>query len=149
MTDVAVGAMSESRADAGDDAFPSSYRPELDGVCAVAVYLVVFFHSSIDWLAGGFIGVDVFFVLSGFLVTQLLLRDVDRFGRIRFGRFYSRRYRRLLPAGAFTLSITAILYSAIAAPGQASASLGAFKASFLYVANWYFRLFAMKAGVVS
>jgi peptidoglycan/LPS O-acetylase OafA/YrhL len=138
VTDLAVGAAPESRGDGRDDAFASSYRPELDGVRAVAVFLVVFFHSGIDWFAGGFIGVDIFFVLSGFLVTQLLLRDVDRFGRIRFGRFYSRRYRRLLPAGAFTLIITAILYSAIAAPGQASASLGAFKAAFLYVANWFF-----------
>ena len=71
------------------------YRPHLDGLRAFAVYLVVLFHAGSGWFSGGYIGVDVFFVLSGFLVTQLLLRDVTRPGSIRFGRFYSRRFRRL------------------------------------------------------
>ena len=84
---------------------------------AVAVYLVVLFHSGVAWADGGFIGVDVFFVLSGFLVTQLLLRDIEGFGGIRLGRFYARRYRRLLPASVLVLLITAVVYSAVAAPG--------------------------------
>ena len=82
----------------------TDYRPHLDGLRAIAVYLVVAFHSEIGRLSGGFIGVDVFFVLSGYLVTQLLLRDLGSFDRVRLRRFYARRYRRLLPAAFVALS---------------------------------------------
>ncbi|MEO7574035.1 MAG: acyltransferase, partial [Acidimicrobiales bacterium] len=64
----------------------------------MAVYLVVLFHGGADRFAGGFVGVDVFFVLSGLLVTRLLLWDVGLVGSVRLGRFYARRVRRLLPA---------------------------------------------------
>jgi peptidoglycan/LPS O-acetylase OafA/YrhL len=114
------------------------YRPHLDGLRAVAVYLVVFFHAGSDWLSSGYIGVDVFFVLSGFLVTRLLLRDLGQGGAIRFGRFYSRRFRRLLPAAFVTLIVTAFVYTAIASPAQVANADGGFRASFLYSANWYF-----------
>ena len=87
---------------------------------------------------GGYIGVDVFFVLSGYLVTQLLLRDVVGVGRIRFGRFYSRRFRRLLPAAFVALIVTAIVFTAISSPVEVAGAVGSFKAAFLYVANWYF-----------
>ena len=70
----------------------AGYRPHLDGLRAVAVYLVVLFHAGVDRFSGGFVGVDVFFVLSGYLVTELLLRDVGRRVGCRFGRFYARRY---------------------------------------------------------
>ena len=116
----------------------SAYRPHLDGLRAVAVYLVVLFHAGSDRFAGGYIGVDVFFVLSGFLVTQLLLRDVAARGSIRFGRFYSRRFRRLLPAAFVTLIVTAMVYTAIASSLEVSDAVGSFKAAFLYSANWYF-----------
>src|SRR2546426_3016463 len=89
----------------------SAYRPHLDGLRAVAVYLVVLFHAGSGRFPGGYIGVDVFFVLSGYLVTQLLLRDVARSGSIRFGRFYSRRFRRLFPAPFVALILTAGVYS--------------------------------------
>src|SRR6476659_562605 len=114
------------------------YRPYLDGLRAVAVYLVVLFHAGSDRFSGGYVGVDVFFVLSGFLVTQLLLRDVAARGSIRLGRFYSRRFRRLLPAAFVTLIVTAIVYTAISTPGEVADAVGSFKAAFLYVANWYF-----------
>src|SRR5206468_7769665 len=95
----------------GDSAEPTTgwdagYRSYLDGLRAVAVYLVVLFHAGSSWFEGGYVGVDVFFVLSGFLVTRLLLRDLEAAGSIRFGRFYSRRFRRLLPAAFVTLVIT-------------------------------------------
>ena len=114
------------------------YRPYLDGLRAVAVYLVVLFHAGSDRFSGGFIGVDVFFVLSGFLVTTLLLRDLRAGGRVRFGRFYSRRFRRLLPAAFATLIITALVFAAIASPIEVLDAAGGFKAAFLYVTNWYF-----------
>ena len=116
----------------------STYRPHLDGLRAVAVYLVVLFHAGLSSFTGGYIGVDVFFVLSGYLVTQLLLRDVVGVGRIQFGRFYSRRFRRLLPAAFVALIVTAIVFTAISSPVEVAGAIGSFKAAFLYVANWYF-----------
>jgi peptidoglycan/LPS O-acetylase OafA/YrhL len=120
------------------DRVATGYRPQLDGLRAVAVYLVVLFHAGVDRFSGGFIGVDVFFVLSGYLVTQLLMRDLAGAGTVRLSRFYARRIRRLLPASFVLLIVTAVVYAAIASPAEASASIGAFRAVFLYVANWYF-----------
>jgi peptidoglycan/LPS O-acetylase OafA/YrhL len=122
----------------GPDRTAVGYRPALDGLRAVAVYLVVLFHAGSDRFSGGFVGVDVFFVLSGYLVTQLLLRDLVAGGRIGFGRFYARRARRLLPASFATLLVTAAVYSAIATPGEIADALGGFRAAFLYWANWFF-----------
>jgi peptidoglycan/LPS O-acetylase OafA/YrhL len=116
----------------------SRYRPHLDGLRAVAVFLVVAFHAGLKGFGGGFVGVDVFFVLSGYLVTQLLLGDLASGGRIRFQHFYARRFRRILPAAAVTLVITAIAYGAVATHFQAYDAIGDFRASFLYYANWHF-----------
>ena len=96
----------------------ATYRPHLDGLRAVAVYLVVLFHAGSGVFSGGYIGVDVFFVLSGYLVTQLLLRDLAGRGSIRFGRFYARRFRRLLPAAFVALIVTAVVFAAIASPAE-------------------------------
>jgi len=74
------------------------YRPDLEGLRAVAILLVIAAHAGVPWLAGGFIGVDVFFVLSGYLITGLLVEELRAEGRVRFARFYARRLRRLLPA---------------------------------------------------
>ena len=117
---------------------PAGYRAHLDGLRAVAVYLVVLFHAGIQRFSGGFIGVDVFFVLSGYLVTQVLMRDLAGGGRVRFARFYARRFRRLLPASAMALVGTAIAYSWVASPVEVDGAIDGFRASFLYVANWFF-----------
>ena len=114
------------------------YRAHIDGLRSVAVYLVVAFHAGLGVFAGGFIGVDVFFVLSGYLVTGILLRDLVGTGRINLRRFYSRRFRRILPASAVALIVTALVYAVIATPVEMLNVLGGFKAAFLYVANWYF-----------
>jgi len=114
------------------------YRAHLDGVRTVAVYLVVLFHADVQRFSGGFIGVDVFFVLSGYLVTQVLMRDLGSGGRVRFGRFYARRFRRLLPASALALLGTAVAYSWVVGPAELSESIEDFQAAFLYVANWFF-----------
>jgi peptidoglycan/LPS O-acetylase OafA/YrhL len=115
-----------------------AYRPHLDGLRAFAVYLVVLFHAGVDRFDGGFIGVDVFFVLSGYIVTQVLLRDVETSGTIGLRRFYSRRFRRLLPAAFVTLLVTAAVFSAIASPAEVADAVDAVRAAFLYVANWFF-----------
>ncbi len=73
------------------------YRPEVDGLRAVAVVPVILFHAGLGVLSGGFVGVDVFFVISGFLITTILLEDRAQ-GRISLARFYERRARRILPA---------------------------------------------------
>ncbi|MFC7621382.1 acyltransferase family protein [Microlunatus sp. GCM10028923] len=80
------------------------YLPPLDGIRALAVVAVVLFHTLIFWFPGGGVGVDVFFVLSGFLITRILVAELDRTGRISFGNFYLRRALRLLPA-LFALAI--------------------------------------------
>jgi peptidoglycan/LPS O-acetylase OafA/YrhL len=84
-----------------------AYRPALDGVRAVAVAAVLLFHGA-AFLPGGFLGVDAFFVLSGFLITSLLLAERDRHGRIRLTAFWGRRARRLLPALLVLLLVTVV-----------------------------------------
>src|SRR5262249_44194126 len=95
-------------------------------------------HSGLGRFRGGFIGVDVFFVLSGFLVTKLLVRDLADYGRIRWKVFYSRRVRRILPAAFVTLLVTAIVYAVVASPLERFDAEGGFRAACFYVANWYF-----------
>lgn len=84
----------------------ADYRPELDGLRAVAVGLVLAFHFFPEWLPGGFVGVDVFFVISGYLITRLILTEVDA-GNFSLAHFYARRARRILPA--LTVVLLAIL----------------------------------------
>jgi len=122
----------------GEAALTWGYRPWLDGLRAIAVYLVVLFHVGNGKFSGGYVGVDVFFVLSGYLVTQLLLRDLTGVGGLRFGRFYARRVRRLLPAAFVALLVTTTVWVAIASPVAVADAIGSFKAAFLYVTNWYF-----------
>ena len=114
------------------------YRPHIDGLRAVAVFLVVAFHAGLGILPNGFVGVDVFFVLSGFLVTSILLRDLVTSGRVSWRRFYARRVRRILPAAFVVLIVTALVYAVVATPGEMLDAMGGFRAAFLYGANWYF-----------
>ncbi|MBV9293467.1 MAG: acyltransferase [Frankiales bacterium] len=114
------------------------YRPALDGVRCVAVYLVLLFHGGLAIASGGFIGVDLFFVLSGFLITNVLLTDIERYGRVRFGRFYSRRARRLLPAAVVTVVATSVVFLLIAGVVERLPLVRDAQSSLLYVANWHF-----------
>ena len=82
-----------------------AYRPEVDGLRAVAVLIVLLFHAGVRGFRGGFVGVDVFFVISGYLITRLILAELDA-GRFTFARFYGRRARRLFPAMFATLAAT-------------------------------------------
>ncbi|SOX53583.1 acyltransferase, partial [Mycobacterium ahvazicum] len=94
--------------DAGSPLGHTKFRPDIEGLRAVAVLGVVLFHASVPGVGGGFIGVDVFFVISGFLITGLLWREVSTAGTIRLRRFYGARARRLLPASATVGVVTAI-----------------------------------------
>src|SRR3954463_13746817 len=87
----------------------SWFRPDIEGLRAVAVLAVVLFHAGVPGLPGGFVGVDVFFVISGFLITGMLWRgrEVERPGPVRLPRFYGARARRLLPAGVLVIAATA------------------------------------------
>jgi peptidoglycan/LPS O-acetylase OafA/YrhL len=116
----------------------STYRPHLDGLRTVAVYLVVAFHAGLAGFGGGFIGVDVFFVLSGYLVTSLLWRELVANARVDRRRFYARRARRILPAALATLIVTATIWAVVATPAELFDIAGGFRAACLYAANWYF-----------
>ncbi len=84
----------------------SYFRPDIEGLRAVAIGAVLLFHAGVPWAEGGFIGVDVFFVISGFLITGLLVREWNSGGRIDLVVFYARRFRRLLPAALLAIAAT-------------------------------------------
>lgn len=86
---------------------PHNYRPDIDGMRAIAVLAVILFHLKLSGMEGGFVGVDIFFVISGFLITRILLRDVTS-GKFGFANFYLRRIRRLFPALLVTVFFTYI-----------------------------------------
>ncbi|MGW3957512.1 acyltransferase family protein [Streptomyces sp. NPDC004752] len=79
------------------------FRPDIQALRALAVGLVVLNHLWPTWLTGGYVGVDVFFVISGYLISTHLIREIDGTGRIRIAQFYARRARRLLPAAFLVL----------------------------------------------
>jgi len=113
---------------------PLGYRPELDGLRGLAVLGVMVFHSGL--LVGGWLGVDVFFALSGFLITTLLLEEHDSTGRIHFGRFYLRRALRLLPALVTLVVVLAAVLLATTSP-EYRIYLALYVAAVLfYFANW-------------
>ena len=82
----------------GAQAPTMGYRPALDGLRALSVAAVIAYHAGLSWIPGGFLGVEVFFVVSGFLITALMLEERESTGRLSLGAFWVRRSRRLLPA---------------------------------------------------
>jgi peptidoglycan/LPS O-acetylase OafA/YrhL len=94
---------------------PLGYRPELDGLRALAVLAVMLFHANAGWTKGGFLGVDIFFVLSGFLITRLLLEERDFTQHIALARFYLRRVLRLFPA-LVVVSLACAFYASVWLP---------------------------------
>ena len=114
----------------------TSKIPQIQGLRALAALLVTLFHAK--WVSGGFIGVDIFYVISGFLITGLLLREIERTGTINFKEFYARRFKRLLPTSFFVLAITAVISWALI-PATMRSSLGRdVIAASLYVSNYLF-----------
>ncbi len=118
-----------------NEPFRVGYRPELDGVRAFAVMAVMCFHAFLPFASGGFIGVDVFFVLSGFLITALLCEEWRNNGTVSLRRFYLRRALRLLPALVLLLTVCD-LFVVISSPDLAIKFFRASVISLFYVANW-------------
>ena len=111
------------------------YLPGLDGMRALAVIAVVLFHSPLAVATGGFLGVEVFFVISGYIITRALLTEREERGRIAIGRFWLRRARRLLPA-LFLLLAGVAAWSAFFAEGELAGLRRDMGAAFFYVTNW-------------
>jgi peptidoglycan/LPS O-acetylase OafA/YrhL len=94
-------------------------RGDIQCLRAIAVLAVVLYHGGVPGVAGGYVGVDCFFVVSGYLITGLLVADAARQGRVSFSTFYARRARRILPAAVLVLSATVFASVALLAPLQA------------------------------
>lgn len=115
-----------------------TYVPSLDGLRTIAVSLVIAFHLSVPYMGLGFAGVDVFFVLSGYLITAGLLRDTAIHGRPQYAKFWQRRFKRLLPAATLVL-IATLVYATFFVPlfRKAAVSWDVFWTS-IYLGNWHF-----------
>jgi peptidoglycan/LPS O-acetylase OafA/YrhL len=107
----------------------------LDGMRAVAV-MVVILHAGLSWLPGGFLGVDVFFVLSGYLITTLLLTELDRTGRVNLTAFWARRARRLLPALLVLVAVVSAVSPMVLPPTETALIRDDALSALAYVANW-------------
>ena len=123
-----------------DHARSGRLRPDVEGLRAIAVVLVLLYHAGVPGFAGGYIGVDVFFVISGFLITGLLYRELGATGRISFRDFYVRRVRRLFPAASVALLVTFLLSAWLLSPLALPRVAGDGVAAALSVANIRFAL---------
>ncbi|MET1008099.1 MAG: SGNH hydrolase domain-containing protein [Propionibacteriaceae bacterium] len=94
------------------------FRPDIQGLRAIAVLLVVLYHAGVPGITGGYVGVDVFFVISGFLITGQLMREVTSTGRVHFGHFFANRLRRLIPPAALVLAVTVVVARQFGSPFQ-------------------------------
>lgn len=92
------------------------YRPEIDGLRAIAVIPVILFHAAIPGLSGGFVGVDIFFVISGFLITNIIFMEMEGSNEFSLVRFYERRARRILPALFAMLAVSTMAAYVILLP---------------------------------
>ena len=114
------------------------FRADIEGLRALAIILVVVSHAGLPFFRGGFIGVDVFFVLSGYLITSLLIQEIDSSGRLNLARFYARRARRLLPAAILLVLVVCIIEAIIVSPIVQFRILKAALATIFYSSNLYF-----------
>ena len=116
------------------------HRPGLDGLRAIALGAILLFHGDVRWMRGAFLSVTLFFVLSGFLVTSLLIGEHARRDRIRLGKFWARRARRLLPSALLTIGAVIVVTPHFGDVGQRAGLRGDALAAVGYVANWRFLL---------
>ena len=114
------------------------FRPDIEGLRAIAVIFVVLYHAGLPSLQGGFIGVDIFFVVSGYLITTLLTNELNFSGDIHLSRFYARRVRRLLPASTLVVVAVCLTEAILASPLAQYGILKDALATTLYSSNIYF-----------
>jgi peptidoglycan/LPS O-acetylase OafA/YrhL len=112
------------------------YLAGLDGMRAIAVVAVMLYHANSDWLAGGFLGVEIFFVISGYLITLLIIAEQERTGHVDLRMFWTRRARRLLPA-LFVMMALVTIWVALFERDALGKLRGDVIAGLLYVSNWY------------
>ncbi|CAN5148012.1 acyltransferase family protein [soil metagenome] len=139
MVEVAWGDMKTSSTrgqSATASAAPAHFLPHIQGLRAIAVLLVVIYHFEPGRLTGGYIGVDVFFVISGFLITQQLARELERTDRIKLPSFWAKRVRRLLPASLLVLLFAAIATLLVMPLSALTENVREILASTFYVENW-------------
>jgi peptidoglycan/LPS O-acetylase OafA/YrhL len=110
--------------------------PALDGLRALAVIAVLLYHANLEWIPGGFLGVEMFFVISGYLITSMLLAEWARNGRLDFTAFWLRRARRLLPALGLLLLVV-VAYAVVFLPAEVAGLRGDAVSAAAYVNNWY------------
>ena len=125
---------------AGEPGGDTRFRTDLQGLRAIAVVLIVLYHAGVTWLPGGYIGVDVFFVLSGYLITGLLVRELGSSGRVSVSSFYARRARRILPASFLVLVVTLVASAFILSPVEFAPTTRDIAAAAVYVPNIRFAL---------
>jgi peptidoglycan/LPS O-acetylase OafA/YrhL len=132
------GRLQASGSEAGTAPGDRRFRPDVEGLRAVAIGLVVLYHANVPFVTGGYVGVDVFFVISGFVITGLLLRERDAIGRTSILNFYARRCRRILPAATLVILVTVVAtYLAVGViVGTTTADDGRWAAVFL--SNFHF-----------
>jgi peptidoglycan/LPS O-acetylase OafA/YrhL len=116
----------------------NGFRPDIEGLRAVAIGAVLLCHAGLGFAAGGFVGVDVFFVISGFLITRLLLGELSRTGSVSLPRFYARRVKRLLPLSALLLAAVAAVSLILLSPVRAGEVARDIVSCATYTANWHF-----------
>jgi peptidoglycan/LPS O-acetylase OafA/YrhL len=139
ITDAATGAKGRLRSVRRRSDSPEvrlSYSPGLDGLRAIAVMAVLLYHADLTWIPGGFLGVEVFFVISGYLITALLLAEWHQKGRISLKDFWLRRARRLLPA-LYVLLVVTLTFSVVFLPGEVAELRADVIAAVGYVTNWF------------
>ena len=138
-----IDATPTSRRPTPDVAPRSAFRSDIQALRALAVTAVVLYHLFPDLVPGGFIGVDVFFVISGWLITQHLVEEVNRTGRIRLRQFWARRIRRLLPASFAVLAASIVLVVGLMPRVTWQANLQEIGASTIYLQNWLLGIHAV------
>ena len=136
------------------NSFKLSYRAEIDGLRAIAVGSIILYHAQIilfgrDWFEGGFIGVDIFFVISGYLITRIILSEIQTKGSFGFLKFYERRARRILPM-LFVVVITAFVYGFFTLlPNEIRELSLSSLFSILFTSNFYFFVITTEYGAES
>ncbi|MEO3763417.1 acyltransferase family protein [Streptomyces sp. B5E4] len=125
-----------AREDEPDERRRPAFRPDVEGLRAVALGLVLLYHAGVPWFPGGYVGVDVFFVVSGFLITGLLLSGAERHGAVSLLRFYGRRARRLLPAAAVVVLAVCLAAVQWMPPLERRNVAADAVGAALYVTNW-------------